>query len=452
MISLKQNHSVAAKIDYHGFMLQPGYWSGYDDETKEYVASSGWEVGQNLALYRRNEGTGEWEMSWLDQSETQILASNFNAPNLEGKKPFYQWLKEDYGIEPEAYDQHYCGTFADEIEADYEDYCYDGLPLFARTEDNLARARETSVEREAQSGVQNTNSKVFTYREGFRRSIAPYIEGVREGNLAAVGSAFQALNADRSMIDADIDARKKENVQNVSEKADALLMNCYQLLRGNGMSAPDAKQIVSVYMNDPDFFENSDLAISEASDRKELETFKNRYAELQNNGFASVITEAINVLSMGVNAEQAKAVAQLETVAELETRAYEKEYMESLMHVYSIGRESGLTKDELLSVFPRSERSGIENTKAFFDGLESAFAARHNQEVLRTAERAENVRKAEFVQELEALKKSCHEKGIAEDSLEYELQLENLYEKYQKPESDVSDASDEREVEENERA
>lgn len=84
--------------------------------------------------------------------------------------------------------------------------------------------------------------------------------------------------------------------------------------------------------------------------------------------------------------------------------------------------------------------------------MESAFAARHNQEVLRTAERAENVRKAEFVQELEALKKSCHEKGIAEDSLEYELQLENLYEKYQKPESDVSDASDEREVEENERA
>ena len=441
MISLKQSHGKASGTDYHGFKLQPGYWSGYDDETKEYVASSGWEVGSDLALYRCNKETGEWEMSWLDQNETEVVATDFNAPNLESKKPFHQWLQEDYGISPEEYDEHYCGTFADEVESDYEDYCYDGLPLFARTEANITRAREMSAGQAVQSDLQNTSNKIFTYRDGFNRSIAPYMDGATAGNLAAIGSAFQALNADRSMIDADIDARKAEYVRNVSEKADTLLFNCYQLLRGNGMSALDAKRIVSVYVNDPDFFAGSETSIPDGVNKKELEVFKNRYAELRNNGFSSVITEAINVLSMGVNAEQAKAVAQIEKAAELETKAYEKEYMNSLMHVYSIGRESGLTKDELLSVFPSAEQAGIRDTEVFFDGLESAFNARQNEAALHSPERAETKINSAFVEELQAFKESCREKGISEDSLEYELQLEGLYEKYQTAELDTTDTT-----------
>lgn len=451
MISLKQNRGEAAGKDYHGFTLQPGYWSGYDDETKEYVASSGWEVGSDLALYRRDKETGEWEMSWLDQSETEVIATNFNAPDLESKKTFHQWLQEDYGIDPDEYDEHYCGTFADEVESDYKDYCYEGLPSFARTEANMARAREASAGHGQPSDSRNASNKIFTYRDGFRRSIAPYMDGVGAGNLAAVGSAFQALNADRSMIDADIATRKAENVRNVSEKADTLLFNCYQLLRGNGMPAPDAKRIVSAYVNDPDFFVNSETSVPDGVNKKELEAFKNRYAELQNNGFSSVITEAINVLSMGVNAEQAKAVTQIEKTAELETKAYEKEYVESLMHVYSIGRENGLTKNELLSVFPSAEQSGIRDVETFFDGLESAFNARRDQAALHLSEKAETERNSAFVEELQAFKKACSEKGISEDSLEYELKLESLYEKYQNAELGADDSVYMHETEEVER-
>ena len=105
MIILKQNRSAASYTDYHGFTLQPGYWFGHDDETGEYVASSGWEVNHDLALYRRNQVTGEWEMSWVDQDETEIVASGFAVPDLAAKKTFKQWLKEDYGVEPEDYDE-----------------------------------------------------------------------------------------------------------------------------------------------------------------------------------------------------------------------------------------------------------------------------------------------------------------------------------------------------------
>ena len=140
MIILKQNRSAASYTDYHGFTLQPGYWFGHDDETGEYVASSGWEVNHDLALYRRNQVTGEWEMSWVDQDETEIVASGFAVPDLAAKKTFKQWLKEDYGVEPEDYDEHYCGTFADEVESDYDDYINDGLLLFARTAANMELA------------------------------------------------------------------------------------------------------------------------------------------------------------------------------------------------------------------------------------------------------------------------------------------------------------------------
>ena len=243
MIILKQNRSAASYTDYHGFTLQPGYWFGHDDETGEYVASSGWEVNHDLALYRRNQVTGEWEMSWVDQDETEIVASGFAVPDLAAKKTFKQWLKEDYGVEPEDYDEHYCGTFADEVESDYEDYINDGLPLFARTAANMELAAKDEGTGLENAGVVGTD-KVFTYRDGFRRSITPYLEKISHGNLAAAGSAFQALNTDRGMIDADIRSKKTENLHSVFEKADTLLLNCYQLLRGNGIAAPNARKIV----------------------------------------------------------------------------------------------------------------------------------------------------------------------------------------------------------------
>ena len=146
MIILKQNRSAASYTDYHGFTLQPGYWFGHDDETGEYVASSGWEVNHDLALYRRNQVTGEWEMSWVDQDETEIVASGFAVPDLAAKKTFKQWLKEDYGVEPEDYDEHYCGTFADEVESDYEDYINDGL-RFLRAQQQIWSWRQKMKER-----------------------------------------------------------------------------------------------------------------------------------------------------------------------------------------------------------------------------------------------------------------------------------------------------------------
>lgn len=429
MIELKQNRGSDQKTDYHGFTLQPGFWYGYDHETKEYVASSGWEVGQYLALYRKNNDNGEWAISWLDETEEKIAAYDFQAPDLEHKKTFNVWLKESYGILPEEYDKHYCGTFADEVEANYGDYYYDGLPIFARTKENIERAdhhSDISVFQNCDSG------KVFTYRDGFRRSVAPYLAAVAQGNLAAAGSAFHSLNADRSAIYSDVEARKVENLNKIAERADTLQMNCYQLLRGNGVSGMDAKRIIAVYLNNPDFFEKTKDNISDANNQEELEAFKNRYEELQQNGFSSVITEAIQVLSMAVEAEQTKAKEQILATVSLETKAYEKEYMDSIMHVYSIGREAGLEKQELQSVFPRAAVAHqVDNVEKFFDGLESAFARNHEQLINR-----QEFDKMEFMQELQKLQENCKEAGISEDSMEYELRLEALYEKYQLPEQE----------------
>lgn len=451
MIILKQNRSAASYTDYHGFTLQPGYWFGHDDETGEYVASSGWEVNHDLALYRRNQVTGEWEMSWVDQDETEIVASGFAVPDLAAKKTFKQWLKEDYGVEPEDYDEHYCGTFADEVESDYEDYINDGLPLFARTAANMELAAKDEGTGLENAGVVGTD-KVFTYRDGFRRSITPYLEKISHGNLAAAGSAFQALNTDRGMIDADIRSKKTENLHSVSEKADTLLLNCYQLLRGNGIAAPNARKIVEVYLNDPDFFEHSRKMASDETNKKEFESFKNGYAEFNGEVYPSVITEAINVLSMGVNAEQIKASKQIEKAAALEEKAYKKEYMESIMQVYSLGRDCGLSKEALMSVFSVDpEHSGIRDMDTFFNGLESVYSSRHKKAEQRAIAENAIALNEQFMRELEALKEECRENGIEENTLAYELRMEHLYEKYQMDEIHTGKTAENRETDEPER-
>lgn len=76
------------------------------------------------------------------------------------------------------------------------------------------------------------------------------------------------------MIDADIRSKKTENLHSVSEKADTLLLNCYQLLRGNGIAAPNARKIVEVYLNDPDFFEHSRKMASDETNKKNLNPLK----------------------------------------------------------------------------------------------------------------------------------------------------------------------------------
>lgn len=141
MITMVQ-YNQETNTNYHGFTIQPGFWCGYDSETKEYLASSGWEVGNNLALYRCTEHG--WEMEWLDQEEVEIAAGGFTAPDLESKKSFNQWLREDYGVEPEYYDNNYSNT--EQVEEEYRNYYYDGLPLFACSKENLERAQKEAAE------------------------------------------------------------------------------------------------------------------------------------------------------------------------------------------------------------------------------------------------------------------------------------------------------------------
>lgn len=113
---------------YNGFNLKAGYWYGEDTSSGEKIATSGWEVGENVAIYHlKPEG---WKIEWTDiYSEFQVE----NIPEISSPKMgFYEWLDEEYGISFSDWDECYSGSQAAEIEDSYNAYYYDGLPKFVQ--------------------------------------------------------------------------------------------------------------------------------------------------------------------------------------------------------------------------------------------------------------------------------------------------------------------------------
>lgn len=134
-------------IDFHGFTVQPGFWYGKDLTNGENIALT--PAGN---FYRNIESDTErpWHNidPWYDeeksmQADARILADGYQAPDFSSKKPFEQWLEEDYGVSTEDYQEYYHGKMAEYVQEAYDYYQYNGLPDFARDEINLQHARET---------------------------------------------------------------------------------------------------------------------------------------------------------------------------------------------------------------------------------------------------------------------------------------------------------------------
>ena len=139
-------NNTKENIEFHGFTVQPGFWYGKDLTNGENVALT--PAGN---FYRNIESDAErpWQQrSESDEeryfeSDVRILADGYQAPDFAGKKPFEQWLEEDYGISAEDFQEHYHGNMAEYVQAEYEYYQYNGLPDFARDEINIQHAQET---------------------------------------------------------------------------------------------------------------------------------------------------------------------------------------------------------------------------------------------------------------------------------------------------------------------
>ena len=112
---------------YHGFTLQNGFWYGTDTETGKYIATSGWECNECVAVYFKNENL--WDMEWVDIEATDFELENIPKINTKSKMSFNEWIKEVVGITPEYFDNNYDGAQGYE---EYKAYLYDGLPEFVQ--------------------------------------------------------------------------------------------------------------------------------------------------------------------------------------------------------------------------------------------------------------------------------------------------------------------------------
>lgn len=139
-------NNTKENIDFHGFTVRPGFWYGKDLTNGENVALTA--AGN---FYRNIESDTErpWHHidPWYDEdkfhTDTRILADGYQAPDFSSKKPFEQWLEEDYGISTQDFQEFYHGEMAQYVQKEYDYYQYNGLPDFARDEINLQHARET---------------------------------------------------------------------------------------------------------------------------------------------------------------------------------------------------------------------------------------------------------------------------------------------------------------------
>lgn len=112
--------------NFHGFTLKEGYYYGIDTETGNYIATSGWECAENVALYFLEDE--KWKMHWID-TDSEFQIGNLPEIPTDGKMSFVEWL-EGQGITPEDWDENYSGVMAKEIEEGYNSYYYGGLPQF----------------------------------------------------------------------------------------------------------------------------------------------------------------------------------------------------------------------------------------------------------------------------------------------------------------------------------
>lgn len=115
---------------YHGFSLKEGYYYGVNTQTDELIATSGWECNGSVAIYTLTQG--KWEMDWWNIEETDFKVENIPSINTEGKISFVHWLKNEQDIDWTDWDENYSGQMANEIEAEYNAYYYDGLPRFVQ--------------------------------------------------------------------------------------------------------------------------------------------------------------------------------------------------------------------------------------------------------------------------------------------------------------------------------
>lgn len=116
--------------DYKGFRLKPGFWYGVNEDSGNPIATSGWELNGSLAMYELVDG--KWQMKWVEiEGENfkieDISISEYHKPK-EGKMSFRKWLKSEYGVTWEYFDNNFTG---DEEFREYKKYLYDDLPEFA---------------------------------------------------------------------------------------------------------------------------------------------------------------------------------------------------------------------------------------------------------------------------------------------------------------------------------
>lgn len=113
---------------FHGFTLKEGYYYGQDTDSGNYIATSGWEDGnENVAIYFLE--SEKWIMHWID-AESEFQIENLPEIQTDNKMSFENWLESDQGISWNDWDENYSGESARQIEEEYDRYYYDGLPQF----------------------------------------------------------------------------------------------------------------------------------------------------------------------------------------------------------------------------------------------------------------------------------------------------------------------------------
>lgn len=124
-------------FNYNGFTCKQGFFFGVDKSTGELIATSGWEVNGEVAMYYLERG--EWHLYWMSLANCDFEVAGVTLPNPAKKLSFFDWLEEYEGITHYDWDEIYLGNMADEEKRLYQYYLLDNLPLFvgqALTEDN----------------------------------------------------------------------------------------------------------------------------------------------------------------------------------------------------------------------------------------------------------------------------------------------------------------------------
>ena len=107
----------------NGFCVKSGFWVGYDEETNQAVASSGWENNGQLAIYRFADG--KWLLDWVDDDREHIYPfTTFEQVNYES---FDEWFEAEYGEGFSDYE-----GYLEDVDEQYESFLYDGAPKFSR--------------------------------------------------------------------------------------------------------------------------------------------------------------------------------------------------------------------------------------------------------------------------------------------------------------------------------